>query len=256
MRSLLLLAACLGLCGIAAGSRPAPNAIDGRLAAAKKTRVLVEDKLTARSSDLQTRVRALYKLTRGGLSPLWVDPEAKAELTRQRAISRRMLLRDLEEVQLLRRELERAAHDERAVGDALLHASQDQAVPLAQVPFASPVRGELRSRFGVTTAKKTGLRTSHRGVELVSRPGAPVVAPLWGRVRYVGPVRGLGTAIVLDHGGGIVAIVGRVQAPTVSRGQDVARGAELAVAAGERMYLEVRRAGVPVDPALLLGASP
>lgn len=255
MRSLLLVLSCLGLGAFASGAGLPPSELAARLAAVEKTRERVEDKLTQRSGDLQARVRALYKLTRGGLTPLWVDAEARVELVERRAIARRVIVRDLEEVQLLRRELDHVKRDERALADDARRAAEVTAMPLAKVSFTAPVPGPRVSRFGVVVAKQKGLRLSHRGVEIMARSGASVRAPVGGLVRHVGFVRGLGTAVVLDHGSGIVAIVGPVRTPVVALGQNVARAAELGGADGDRVYLEIRRAGQPVDPELLFRAS-
>jgi septal ring factor EnvC (AmiA/AmiB activator) len=100
----------------------------------------------------------------------------------------------------------------------------------------------------------TGARLQRRGVELGCRPGEEIGAVLPGVVAYAGPVRGLGMAMVIDHGEGVVTVTGRLERAFPGRGLTVRPGEPIGVASGDRVYLEVRRGGRPVDPEPLLNA--
>nr|WP_281422886.1 peptidoglycan DD-metalloendopeptidase family protein [Sphingomonas yunnanensis] len=86
--------------------------------------------------------------------------------------------------------------------------------------------------------------------------GATVVAPAAGLVRYVGAFRSYGTIVILDHGAGWQTLVTGIAEPAVRRGASVGAGDTLGRAPerGEaRVTVELRRRGVPVDVAQLVG---
>ena len=247
-----LAALALALLGAVAGARPAPSSIEERiaaeLAALDKTRGLVADKLEEREGDLRGRVRALYKLTRGGMAPLWVDERARAELVQRRAAARRLILRDLEEHRKLRDELE-------AVDDGVTKLTAEArllALATAPVPprrsLARPVPGRLLERFGPYRDRASRVKLLRRGIELRAHAGDVVVAPAAGKVVYAGELRGLGTTVILDHGAGLVSVIGRLSAAHVATGTWVEKERPLGDPDGDRIYVELRRAGRPVDP--------
>lgn len=95
-----------------------------------------------------------------------------------------------------------------------------------------------------------------RGLVLEVLPGAPVIAPLDGRVRFAGTFRGYGDILILEHPGGyhtLIAGFGRID---VRVGQDVLAGEPVGVTpspqTGDRevptVYFEFRRNGQPIDP--------
>ncbi len=95
------------------------------------------------------------------------------------------------------------------------------------------------------------------GVYLSGVPGDPVRAPEAGTVRFVGPLEGFGTVIVIEHEFSLHSIVGRVDAPAVKPGDVVRRAQFLArVPAGpgssQPVYLELRQGRESVDPRLWL----
>ncbi|NBB82115.1 MAG: peptidoglycan DD-metalloendopeptidase family protein, partial [Alphaproteobacteria bacterium] len=88
-----------------------------------------------------------------------------------------------------------------------------------------PTAGEVVLRYGETD----GRGTVSRGIRLRADPGAPIVAPMDGTVRFAGPFRGYGRILILEHGAGYhstIAGVGRIDAGI---GQDVLAGEPIAV---------------------------
>ncbi|MBI4511270.1 MAG: peptidoglycan DD-metalloendopeptidase family protein [Deltaproteobacteria bacterium] len=260
MRNLLL--ACALLLGavqaaaspVAKGPRPAApefERLTKELEVVRRVRVQLADKLAARKGDLATRVRALYKLTRGGFLPLWVEEQARLDLVRRRAYARRMILRDLVERKLLVDELLAVEKNERrllAEADSLAGSK----VPLpARGTWTRPVGGRVLRGFGVYRDPATKARLSFRGLILKATPTEPVLAPDSGTVVFVGPVRGLGLAILIDHGGRLLSVLGGLDSPSVEVGHQVTRGARLGTAT-EKVYVEIRHGARPVDPAPLL----
>lgn len=128
--------------------------------------------------------------------------------------------------------------------------------PFPTVPgeLVMPVRGAIVIGYGgVTSAGEAS-----RGIFLATRPGAQVVVPYDGRVVFAGPFRGYGLILIVEHSDGyhsLLAGLGRVDARV---GQWVLAGEPAgAMATGTdtdpELYVELRRAGQPIDPAPWLG---
>ncbi len=252
-----IVAVLVVLVSLAASAAPAPAPAptdlpraERELAAAQRTRDLVADKLSAREAELAHRVRVLYKLTRAGHAPLWTDERARTDLTRRRAAARRLILRDLEERQLLRDELDRAetqaARLERDV--AALAATTPPLLPLRVL--LPPVGGRRTGDYGVAIDPATHARMARRGVSWATIDGAVVSAPSAGIVSFAGPLRGLGDTVLIDVGGGITLLItgiGMLE-PGVAAGVPIAPGTRLGIATKGQVGVELRRDGRTVDP--------
>ena len=220
--------------------------VTAELDAARRARTTIEERLAAREGDLATRVRALYKLTRAGLDPLWVDGQARADLVARRAAARRMVMRDLEERLVLTRELAAAAAAEERLGAELTAVAPETAQAIG-VKLIRPVAGTTLERAGRHLDAQVGLERVREGVLYGSAVGAPVIAPLAATVLHVGPARGQGQVVVLERDGGVLVVVAGLAATTVTPGLRLERGALLGAAAGP-VYLQLRVGGRPVDP--------
>jgi septal ring factor EnvC (AmiA/AmiB activator) len=102
-----------------------------------------------------------------------------------------------------------------------------------------------------------------RGVSLVTRPGAVVSSPADGHVAFAGPLRGFGTLVILQVGGGYHVLLAGLARADVARPQFVLAGEPLGVM-GERqegsvvslgdgngqpiLYVEFRKDGQSIDP--------
>ncbi len=114
--------------------------------------------------------------------------------------------------------------------------------------FFRPVSGAVTNGFGTRTDKRTGLSTKNNGITLSARKGEKVVAALTGQVIYIGWARGLERFVVVDHGGSIYSLYGNLDGLTVKEGDQVIRGEQFAVAAGNRVHFEVRDGKSAVNP--------
>jgi len=121
-----------------------------------------------------------------------------------------------------------------------------------------PSGGVITSRFGWRIHPLFGRPEFHTGLDIATRYGSPVTAARAGLVRFVGWESGYGRIIVLDHGGGLETTYSHLSVALVSPGQTVARGQEIGRignsgwSTGPHLFFEVRRNGVPVDPARYL----
>ena len=129
------------------------------------------------------------------------------------------------------------------------------ALPAPQPPplWLWPTDGPAVTRFGSTAGIATGI-----GIR--GREGQPVRAAAAGRVVYVGSgLIGYGPLVIIKHSDTYLSAYGYNSRVLVSQGQDVARGATIAVMGQgperqPRLHFEIRRDGVPVDPLLFLQA--
>ncbi len=252
-------AAALAAVGTAGGSRvrdvdtELSSGIDQRLAAVSKTRRLLDDKYAARSGDLRRRVRAAYKLVRAGYAPLWTDAKQRAQRARRLGAARRILRRDVRELALLRDEIGIARRAQTRLSLARNKAAGARRPQHGDI--TPPVPGAIATRFGRYRGRKTRATLTRRGIQLVSRRGAAVTAPAPGRVRFVGPVRGISQAVVMDHGG-FLTVVGRLDTVDVRVGDELQARQRIGSAAGRRVYLELRidddLGGLPIDPEPLM----
>ena len=122
--------------------------------------------------------------------------------------------------------------------------------------ISAPTDGKLAVRYGA----RLGNGLIAEGVAWRTGAGAPVRAPAAAVVAYAGPLNGWGNVVILRAGGGCHMVLSGLGKVSVAVGQSVA--ADFPVGAmpidGQspaELYLEVRLAGSPIDPAKLMGAA-
>jgi lipoprotein NlpD len=98
------------------------------------------------------------------------------------------------------------------------------------------------------------------GIAIGGRVGQPVRAAAAGRVVYAGGgLIGYGQLVIIRHDDTFLSAYGHNSDVLVTQGQDVARGATIALMGqgperAPRLHFEIRRNGVPVDPLLFVRA--
>jgi lipoprotein NlpD len=125
--------------------------------------------------------------------------------------------------------------------------------PLRVTGWAWPTDGRVVSRFG--SAGGVG-----SGITIAGSRGQPVRAAGAGRVVYAGGgLIGYGQLVIIKHDDTFLSAYGYNSELLVTQGQDVPRGATIALM-GEgperlpRLHFEIRRNGAPVDPLLFVQA--
>lgn len=129
---------------------------------------------------------------------------------------------------------------------------QATATPTARLPgFALPLAGQVVAGFG---AERPGQPRS-RGVTLLARPAAQLVAPAAGRVVFAGAYRGYGQIVIIEHAGGWTSLVTGLSTLDVEVGDQLVGGSPLGVTGpGQPLVtLELRKDGQPVNPLDQLG---
>lgn len=209
-----------------------------------KTIAIVDDKLAVANAQRLDRVRAAYRMLHDR-SP---DPLTAA---RRRAATRWLLERDKRERDLLAAEAKLLAAGQHTIRAAIAK------LPTLALPtrLARPVKGSIARKFGTIVHDASKATLARRGLDFEVEEHAVVSAPAEGVVRYAGPIRGLDSGVILDHGDymTIVAKLGDVSLPL---GTKLGAGDRLGYAARHRVYLEVRvkagPGGLPIDPEPLL----
>ncbi|MCB9987385.1 MAG: peptidoglycan DD-metalloendopeptidase family protein, partial [Rhodospirillales bacterium] len=157
------------------------------------------------------------------------------------------------------------ARDARSLRDLLraLDHGADVQDALKQVKMPPPGEGQLpvsgiiRVAYGAKTP--AGLTSS--GLSIETLPGAVVVAPMGGIVKYAGAFRGYGNIIIIQHESGYHSLIAGLDKITVSAGQAIVSGEPIAILEGtdrasrdgpalrRSVYYELRQGGQPINPA-------
>jgi murein DD-endopeptidase MepM/ murein hydrolase activator NlpD len=125
----------------------------------------------------------------------------------------------------------------------------------APVAMLWPSRGIVTSRFGWRIHPIFGGPEFHTGMDIATRYGSPVVAARAGVVRFVGWKTGYGRMIVVEHDGALETAYSHLSEALVGPGEHVTQGQTIGRigntgwSTGPHLLFEVRRNGVPVDPA-------
>ncbi len=115
-------------------------------------------------------------------------------------------------------------------------------------PSIWPVQGSISRGFGWQENRTNNSRQFHPGVEYTTGLNAAVTAISNGKVLSVTQNQKNGAEIVIDHENGWTSSYQLIEAPKVHAGQSVNAGAIIAQASGNKLILELRHHGRPVDP--------
>jgi murein DD-endopeptidase MepM/ murein hydrolase activator NlpD len=129
---------------------------------------------------------------------------------------------------------------------------------LASTPAIRPLSGDAKSwvtsRFGYRKSPFTGRREFHKGLDIASRKGTPILATADGVVTFAGKKGLLGMTIVIDHGHGMKTRYGHNHELLKKRGDKVKRWEPIALmgssgrSTGPHTHYEVHLNGIPVNP--------
>ncbi len=190
-----------------------------------------------------------------------VERGARAKLETETA-ARRALLARLEQDRSLHarraKELSQAERDlvseiESRLSDRPAPVRFDQLVGKIPLPL---VDASLAIPFGDIVHPTFGTRTPHPGLTLAyeTTRSRNVRAVAFGRVAWIGRMRGFGTAVVLDHASGYFTVYAGLHATSVTPGDVVRTGAllgQVAAPPGEKnalLHFELRHGADAVNP--------
>lgn len=142
---------------------------------------------------------------------------------------------------------------ERNLG-SLVNMMESQTARLATTPTIWPTQGWVSSPFGYRIDPFTGKRTFHRGIDIATNFGNPIVATADGSVIEASFDKFFGRTVTISHGEGIVTQYGHLEKYIVRPGQRIKRGdligyvGKTGKALGPHLHYEIRISDRSVNP--------
>jgi murein DD-endopeptidase MepM/ murein hydrolase activator NlpD len=136
----------------------------------------------------------------------------------------------------------------------LINFLREQKSVLACTPSIRPTTGWISSGFGYRMSPFTNKREFHKGLDIATRIGTPIVAPADGLVVFAGSEGSFGRMITINHGYHLMTRYGHLHKLSVSKGQFVKRGQVIGEVGnsgrctGPHLHYEVHLNGVPINP--------
>ncbi len=156
------------------------------------------------------------------------------------------------------KERERRARKERADGSATREpAETPQRFASISGGLSAPLAGRVVTRFGRQHDTTFDVTIENRGVEIEAPSGASVRSVGQGEVAFAGAVSGFGNVLIVQHGGGLFSVYGRLETFLVKQGEAVKKGTVVGQLPGSPsgksvLYLELRAGGTAIDPASVI----
>ncbi len=138
--------------------------------------------------------------------------------------------------------------------NTLVHFFENQSLRLAGTPSISPTKGYWVSPYGWRDDPITGKRTFHKGVDIATYFGNPVMATADGVVIQTIRDKIGGNTIKITHFGGYTTVYCHLSKFLVRPGQKVKRGETIGLvgktgkALGPHVHYEIRRNGKSLNP--------
>ncbi len=138
--------------------------------------------------------------------------------------------------------------------NTLVHFFENQSVRLAGTPSVSPTKGYWVSPYGWRDDPITGKRTFHKGVDIATYFGNPVVTTADGVIIQTRRDKIGGNTIKISHLGGFTTIYCHLSKFMVRPGQKVKRGDVIGLigktgkALGPHVHYEIRLNGKSLNP--------
>jgi murein DD-endopeptidase MepM/ murein hydrolase activator NlpD len=154
-----------------------------------------------------------------------------------------------------RQEFERANAANAAASGTISGILRERPATGTRTPvFRFPADGPISSPFGERMHPIFHVMRMHTGIDIGAGYGSPVRAAASGTVVVAGYVSGYGTAIVVDHGGGLATLYGHLSrlgvhvGSRVGAGQQIGNVGNTGNSTGPHLHFEVRVNGTPVNP--------
>ena len=121
-----------------------------------------------------------------------------------------------------------------------------------QLPW--PTEGRVISKFGKQWNAQLKTTTDNPGIDIKGQPGSPIRSTISGIVTTITYIRGYGTTIIIDHGGGFYTVYSHVTNIQTHVDSEVRSGDVIAYMGdsgsinGSKLHFEVWGKGQKLDP--------
>ena len=121
--------------------------------------------------------------------------------------------------------------------------------------FVRPASGNVVSVYGNRLHPILGYYRLHAGIDYDGQTGDPVIASRSGIVIWVGWRGGYGRTIILQHNEGFTTLYAHLSSynvevnQVVEAGQKIGEVGSTGLSTGPHLHFEIRKDGIPVDPA-------
>jgi len=121
-----------------------------------------------------------------------------------------------------------------------------------QLPW--PAAGRVVKRFGRTWNSERKTTTENPGIDIKGKPGSPIRSVIGGIITTITYIRGYGTTIIIDHGGGFYTVYSHVTNVETSEESEVQAGDVIAYMGdagsidGSKLHFEIWGHGQKLNP--------
>ncbi len=121
-----------------------------------------------------------------------------------------------------------------------------------QLPW--PAQGSVVAKFGNQWNAQLKTRTENPGIDIKGQPGSPIKSVKDGEITTITYIRGFGTTIIIDHGGGYYTVyshVNNIQAnvnDSVEGGDIIAYMGDSGSVSGSKLHFEIWGQGQKLNP--------
>lgn len=121
-----------------------------------------------------------------------------------------------------------------------------------------PVEGKILQSFGRVVDDRYSTSVLNAGIDIGATKGTGVAAASGGEIAHMSWLRGYGSFIIIDHGGGFYTLYAHLDEISVELGQLVFPGEKIGTVgesgslAGPRLHFELRKGKEQLDPELWL----
>ena len=121
-----------------------------------------------------------------------------------------------------------------------------------QLPW--PASGRVVKKFGRSWNPERKTTTENPGIDIKGKPGSPVRSIIGGVVTTITYIRGYGTTLIIDHGGGFYTVYSHVTNVEANEGAEVQAGDVIAYMGdagsveGSKLHFEIWGNGQKLNP--------
>ena len=133
-------------------------------------------------------------------------------------------------------------------------ALQSKEFPKLKGQLAWPAEGRVSAKFGRQWNSKLKTTTENPGIDIKGKPGSSIRTVLGGVVTTITYIRGYGTTIIVDHGGGFYTVYSHVTNIQTNVDSQVRNGDVIAYMGdsgsinGSKLHFEIWGKGQKLDP--------